>query len=254
MMPGQGHFSGVIKIVRFNVQFYVLSTLGLLTVLFLVASRRLPLWLEFVVLCGAAVIVFWILSSLFASWYVYDYVGVTRWQWLRNRLPVPPRRWVNIHAGLDESTFALRRLFPQSEGSVVDIYDSGEMTEPSISRARRMNPAREPFKPGNYNSLPLPDDECDVVFLLFSAHEVRIAQHRTELLRETARVLMETGYVVLVEHLRDWKNFLAFGPGFLHFHSKRNWLRNIRSSGLSVEQESHVTPLVQCFVLRKTNQ
>jgi len=137
---------------------------------------------------------------------------------------------------------------------VVDIYDSGEMTEPSIARARQMYPSTEPFNPGKYDSLPLPDDVCDAVFLLFAVHEIRIAEHRTELLRETARVLREMGGVVLVEHLRDWKNFLAFGPGFLHFHSKRSWLRSIRDAGLSVEQESQITPLVQCFVLRKTNQ
>jgi len=254
MMLSQRHFAGVIKIVRFNVQFYLLSTLGLLAVIFLVVSRWLPPWLEWMVLCGAAVMAFWTLSSLFASWYVYDHVGVTRWQWLRNQLPVPPHQWANIHAGLDESTPALRKLFPQSEGSVVDIYDSGEMTEPSIARARQMYPSTEPFNPGKYDSLPLPDDVCDAVFLLFAVHEIRIAEHRTELLRETARVLREMGGVVLVEHLRDWKNFLAFGPGFLHFHSKRSWLRSIRDAGLSVEQESQITPLVQCFVLRKTNQ
>jgi SAM-dependent methyltransferase len=247
----QSHFAGVIKIVRFNVQFYALSALGLVAVIFLVVSRLLPPFLELVVLCGAAVVAFWTLSSLFASWYVYDHIGVTRWGWLRSQLPVFPHRWANIHAGLDESTSALRQLFPQTEGSVVDIYDSGEMTEFSIARARRMYPSTGPFKPGKYDSLPLPDDQCDAVFLLFAAHELRITEHRTKLLRETARVLRETGYVVLVEHLRDWKNFLAFGPGFFHFHSKRNWGRSIREAALFVEQESQVTPLVHCFVLRK---
>lgn len=254
MMLTQGNFAGVIKIVRFNVQFYLFSAIGLFAVIFLVASQRLPQWLELVILCGAAVAAFWTLSSLFASWYVYDHIGVTRWHWLRSRLPIPPNRWANIHAGLDESTSALRQMFPQTEGAVVDIYDSGEMTEPSIARARRMHPSGEPFRPGRHDALPLPDNDCDAVFLLFAAHELRAVEHRTELLRETARVLRGTGYVVLVEHLRDWKNFLAFGPGFLHFHSKRNWLRGIRDAGLIVEQESHVTPLVQCFVLRKADR
>lgn len=253
MTLAQWHFSGVIKIVRFNVRFYALSALGLLTVVALVASRQLPSWLELVILCGAALVAFWILSSLFASWYVYDHVGVTRWHWLRSRLPEPPHRWANIHAGLDESTSALRQLFPQSEGSVIDIYDSKKMTEPSIARARRMYPSKEPFRSGRHDALPLQDNECDAVFLLFAAHELRKAEHRTELLREIARVLRETGHAVLVEHLRDWKNFLAFGPGFFHFHSKRNWLRSIRDAGFFVEREANVTPLVQCFVLRKAD-
>jgi hypothetical protein len=72
--------------------------------------------------------------------------------------------------------------------------------------------------------------------------------------RETARVLRQEGCVVLVEHLRDWKNFLAFGPGFLHFHSRQDWLRTIRDAGLVVEQESPLTPFVECFVLRRAER
>lgn len=254
MTSGQADFAGVIKIVRFNVQFYILSALGIVGAGLLVASRRLPQSLQFLVLCGAAVALFWTLSSLLVSWYVYDHAGVTRWQWLPSRLLVPPHRWANIHAGFDESTSALRQLFPQTEGSVVDIYDSQQMTEPSIARARRIHPSTQPFRSGKHNALPLSDNDYDAVFLLFAAHEVRAAEQCTDLLRETARSLRETGYVVLVEHLRDWKNFLAFGPGFLHFHSKRNWLRSIRNAGLSVEQESRMTPFVACFVLRRSEQ
>jgi SAM-dependent methyltransferase len=247
----QSQFAGVIKIVRFNMQFYALSAAALVGVSLLLASRRLPQWLALAVLCGAALVAFWTLSSLLVSWYVYDHVGVTRWQWLRNRIPAPLHRWANVHAGLDESTSALRQLFPAAEGSAVDIYDSREMTEPSIARARRINPSTEPFKPGQHNALPLQGRDHDAVFLLFAAHEVRIAEHRTELFRETARVLRDNGCVVLVEHLRDWKNFLAFGPGFLHFHSRQSWLRSIRAAGLEVEQESQITPFVQCFILRR---
>jgi ubiquinone/menaquinone biosynthesis C-methylase UbiE len=254
MRSGHGDFAGVIKIVRFNVQFYILSALGIMGAGLLLATRRLPQSLQLIVLCGAALAMFWTLSSLLVSWYVYDHVGVTRWQWLRPRLHVPLHRWANIHAGLDESTTALRQMFPQADGSVVDIYDSQEMTEPSIARARRIHPSTAPFNAGKHNALPLSDNDYDTVFLLFAAHEVRTAEHRTELLREVARVLRETGHVVLVEHMRDWKNFLAFGPGFLHFHSRRNWLRSIRNGGLFVEQESQITPFVACFVLRKAAQ
>ena len=254
-IAGANHpFAGVIKIVRFNVQFYVLSAVGLMGAALLLASRLLPRLVEVVVVCGAAVVAFWTLSSLLVSWYVYDRVGATRWRWLPHRLPVLPHRWANIHAGLDESTSSLQQLFPGTKGSAVDIYDSGEMTEPSIARARRIYPSAEPFRSGKYDTLPLSDNGYDAVFLLFSAHEVRALDHRTELLRETARVLRERGHVVLVEHLRDWKNFLAYGPGFLHFHSRRTWLRSMRDAGLSVEQESQVTPFVECFVLRRADQ
>ena len=114
----QGRFAGVVKIVRFNVQFYVLSSAVLAGVGVLIASEKLAPLVEVMVLSSAAVVAFWTLSSLFVSWYVYDHTGVTRWQWLLSRLPVLPHRWANIHAGLDESTSALRQLLPGTEGSV----------------------------------------------------------------------------------------------------------------------------------------
>lgn len=250
----QNRFAGAVKIVRFNVQFYVLSAVALAVAGLLIASKKLPPWLEAAVLCGGAIVAFWTASSLVVSWYVYDYAGVTRWQWLPRRIAASPYCWANIHAGLDESTSVLRQLFPGSRGFVVDIYDPGEMTEPSIARARRIHPAAEPFRRGKYDALPLPENGCDAVFLLFAAHEVRAAENRTCLFRETARALRGGGCVVLVEHLRDWKNFVAFGPGFLHFYSRRNWLRTIRAAGLVVEQESAVTPFVECFVLRRAER
>jgi len=202
--------------------------------------------------CCVIAISFWTLSSILVSWYVYDYAGVTRWQWMRAPLLTAPHRWVNIHAGLDDSTAFLRQLFPGTEGIAIDIYDPMKMTEPSIARARRMYPSQQPFEVGRANALPLPDKDSDMIFLLLAAHEVRISEGRTQLLCETSRVLKDEGQVVLVEHLRDVSNFIAFGPGFLHFHSARSWLRSIRRAGLQVDQERRITPFVRCFILRKT--
>ncbi len=64
-------------------------------------------------------------------------------------------------------------------------------------------------------------------------------------------MLRDKGQILLVEHLRDWANFIAFGPGFLHFHSEQDWQRSISDSGLRVEQDFRVTPFVRCFVLRR---
>ena len=247
-------FEGVLKIVRFNIQFYAMSLIGFVLVLGILASHLLPLWLARLVFFGAFVMAFWTISSLLVSWYVYDFAGVTRWAWMPTQLQRVPRKWVNIHAGLDESTAALKMMFPDSEGAVIDIYDSAEMTEPSIARARRMYPATEPFTTGTFDHLPLPGMDRDEVFLLFAAHEVRTPEHRTQLLSETSRILKHGGQVILVEHLRDWPNFLAFGPGFLHFHSERSWRKNIQEAGLQVDRESTITPFVRCFFLRKAEQ
>jgi ubiquinone/menaquinone biosynthesis C-methylase UbiE len=249
---GAKGLEGVWNIVKFNWGYYVISALALGAAMLIVSFKALPWWLRTSAWCGGIGVLFWTCSSLLVSWYVYDVAGVTRWEWVRDR-PCPPRRWVNIHAGLDQSTASLRRLFPGSNGAVIDIYDPATMTGPSIARARRFYPSTEPFNSGRAGSLPLPDGERDAVFLLFAAHEVRVVADRINLLRETRRVLNEQGRVVMVEHLRDLPNFLAFGPGFLHFHSGRSWRECIRKAGLQIERQGRLTPFVHCFVLRKAD-
>ena len=134
---------------------------------------------------------------------------------------------------------------------VVDIYDPQEMTEPSIARARRLHPSLEPAVAGKLDALPLPDRDRDTLFLLFAAHEIRQPARRTEFFLESARVLTDSGQLLLVEHMRDWKNFVAFGPGFLHFHSRDEWLRLAHDAGLTVEREDRITPFVRCFLMTK---
>jgi hypothetical protein len=54
---------------------------------------------------------------------------------------------------------------------------------------------------------------------------------------------------LLVEHVRDAANFLAFGPGFLHFHSPASWRRCWEGAGLRSIDQFCVTPFVQVYVL-----
>jgi ubiquinone/menaquinone biosynthesis C-methylase UbiE len=158
---------------------------------------------------------------------------------------------VNIHAGLDETSHLLLALFPSAEGKVLDIYDPREMTEPSIEQARRVAPASARAVPADWRALPLPDNELDTAFLVFVAHELRRHEARVQLFRDLARVLRVGGEVVLVEHLRDWANFLVFGPGFLHFFSKRAWRRAAATAPLEVRTDFSMTPFVHVFLLRR---
>ena len=250
---GRSNYEGVAKIIRFNTRFYIGSAAGLTAAMLVLKLFPLPLWLRAGVILATALMLFWTLSSILVSWYVYDHAGVMRWEWLRPSLRHEPQRWANIHAGLDESTAWLRRLLPGTDGIVVDIYDPRTMTEPSIAKARLAYPAKEPFQVGSAEALPFPDADRDAIFLLFAAHELRDLGRRTQLLREAHRVLKADGQIVLVEHLRDFANFLAFGPGFLHFHTGRSWLSSIHDAGLRVVQQRGVTPFVRCFTLRKAN-
>jgi ubiquinone/menaquinone biosynthesis C-methylase UbiE len=87
--------------------------------------------------------------------------------------------------------------------------------------------------------------------VIFAAHELRSAKARESFFRELFRVLKPGGTVLLVEHLRDWKNFLAYGPGFLHFFSHREWTRLMAAASFQLTSESGITPWVRVFQLRK---
>src|SRR5215469_6103555 len=223
---------GVIQILRCNMHFYGAGVGALAAAALAIQSHFGP---RPTLALAGAVTAFWMVSSLSVSWYVYDCARVTAWQWLRDRLRSAPPRWLNIHAGLDESTETLAPMYPRSAQAVLDIYNGREMTAASIARARRIHSDRRPALPAGLDTLPFPEATQDAVFLLFAAPEVRRHERRVTLLREAGRVLAMDGRIVLVEHLRDWKNFVAFGPGFLHFYSRREWLRAAAEAKLAVE-------------------
>jgi len=236
--------NGAIDILRYNWHYYAASVAALFALAAVALLRLAPL--AILALCAAPV-VFWSIASLAASYYVYDRVEVTSWNWLPAALAFRPARWLNIHAGLDQSTETLRRLFPNANGAVCDIYEAAEMTEPSIARARRETGAVR----GSPDQLPFATGDRDCIFLLFAAHEIRSAARRAAFFQEVARVLAPGGWVFLVEHLRDAPNFIAFGPGFLHFHSRAAWLRAAMSADLEPGREGSLTPFVHWFLFRK---
>jgi len=123
---------GVRQIVRFNWPFYVGASVTLAVAV--VAIGRLPLGdgVRALLYAATALPALWIVSSLTAAWVVYDLSPLTRWEWLDQALGFTPDAWINIHAGLDESTMALRALFGKAQWRVFDIFDPVEMTDRSL--------------------------------------------------------------------------------------------------------------------------
>jgi SAM-dependent methyltransferase len=207
---------------------------------------------ERIVVVGFAVpLLFWLCSSLLVSHYVYDCSPLYALNWVGRELPKAPQRWINVHAGVDETSHLLAQLFPTAVGEILDVHDPEEMTEASIRRARRTHRSLMRSKPADWRALPIANDTIDAAFLFFVAHEFRRDEARTQLFRELARVLRSDGELSVVEHLRDCANFLAFGPGFLHFFSRSKWLRTAAAAGLQVRTEKSITPFVRVFTLRR---
>ena len=250
----RGRYEGVLQILRFNRPMYVTGLLVLGAGAVGVVALPLPNIIRTAALAGIALAAFWLFASVAVSHYVYDLSGLHWGHWLNHALGHPPRHAVNLHAGLDEFSALLRTRFPEMELRVLDFFDARRMTEPSIARARELARNQLPAERVDFRSLPLRDAEVDTAFLIFAAHELRDSESRSALLRELNRSLTSDGQLILVEHLRDLLNFLAFGPGFLHFHSRATWQRDATSAGFSTTKEFRLTPFVRVFRLAKAGQ
>lgn len=244
--PAPGKYDGVLQIIRYNWSLYVLTFFAAMSCIAageLVRSRaaRAIAPLGVILIC-------WMAISLLASHYIYDRSKLYDFRWMLDRLPRQPNTWMNIHCGLDQSSHLLLSLFPNAERQILDIFDPSEMTEPSIARARRNNAAPTETFTANFRALPASSGSCDAVFLIFAAHEIRKRSSRCEFFAEIARVLSARGTVVMIEHLRDLPNLAAFGPGFLHFQSRREWINLAASADLALVNEFSITPFVRVFL------
>jgi SAM-dependent methyltransferase len=249
--PKRRRFDGVIQIVRYNWSQYVGSLVAILAgSAWLWLGDPNPGWLRLIVWSGALLAAWWCLASLAASHWIYDRSELYRWTWIPYFLPTQPWHWLNLHAGLDESSTTLHELFPASTGRTCDFYDAAEMSEPSIQRARAENTVML-AEHVDHRRLPFPDQAFDAVFLLFAAHELRRTSSRETFFHEIRRVLAPKGTVLLVEHIRDLANFAAFGPGFLHFMRGNEWHRLASIAGLEIVKEQRMTPFVKTILLRR---
>ncbi len=247
-MSHQRHrFAGVANIVRFNWGKYVaavVAVVGFSAVAAANPSMRVP-----VVVVIAAVSV-GVMVSIAVSYWVYDASGLYDFEWSdtmgdNDRVAV-------VHAGFDEvsATLRTRHAAPLYTAS---FYDRIEVAEASIRRARDHSPASRSAVATAGGPL-LAAGGFDWVIAFMCLHELRTAQARQEVISELADGLAAGGKIVVVEHLRDTPNTIAFSIGVFHFLSKSSWVNDFTAAGLAVVSERKVTPFVSVFVLRRTDQ
>lgn len=239
-------FQGVLNILSFNRHFYIygLCVLGLI-----IASYLILQWSGTLFSIVIVAFIYGLLMPLIVSAYVYDFSGYYNLNWL-DKLNIndsDKNEMININAGFDETSFIIKNKFPKSDLKVFDFYNSKNHTEPAIVRARKVSLVYPDTQKMKSNAIPLKDKSVDIIFLLSAAHEIRSQQEKIKFLKECHRLCKPDGKVIMVEHLRDLPNFLAFSIGFTHFFSKNTWTKAFKSAGFKLFEEKKFTPFMSVF-------
>jgi SAM-dependent methyltransferase len=242
-------FQGVLNILSFNRHFYVIG-LGVIAVL--LASRLIIPWPDRFFWLIMTAFLYGFFMPLIVSAYVYDFSGYYHLDWLKDIIPNDKKvkLALNINAGFDETSFIIKDKFAQADLKVFDFYDAKRHTEPAIKRARRVSLVYPDTQSIAFNFIPLKDGSVDIVFLLSAVHEIRSHEEKVKFLKECHRLCKPDGQVIMVEHLRDFPNFLAFTVGFTHFFSYTVWKSAFERAGFSSFQETKFTPFMSIFNCR----
>jgi len=243
-------FVGMLRVVRFNWPLYVASALAVLALLLLAAQSIFAGGVRAVFLLCSILVLLQTLLSLLASHWVYDRSALRDWRFLLELLNEQDSLCiVNVHSGYDETSGALRQLFAKADIATVDLYPALGRREPSIVRARKLYPPVAKSICETISDWPLTDCSVDFILIAFAAHEVRDPEQRKLLFQQARRVLKPTGRIVLVEHVRDFSNFVAFSLGFLHFLPLAEWISCASRSNLKIAKQYRITPLVAVLEL-----
>jgi SAM-dependent methyltransferase len=242
-------FQGVLNILSFNRHFYVF---GFITLALIITSHMSFNWPNLLFWIIISAFIYGLIMPLIVSAYVYDFSGYYNFNWLKN-FNIPDsnaEQILNINAGFDETSFIIKNIFPQSDLKVFDFYNAKRHTEPAIIRARKVSLVYPDTQQIISNSIPLKDNSVDTIFLLSAVHEIRSQGEKIEFLKECRRLCKANGKVIMVEHLRDLPNFLAFSVGFTHFFSKKTWGKAFEAAGFSSFAETKFTPFMSIFNCR----
>ena len=166
------------------------------------------------------------------------------WDWVPAWI-ASPARCLAVQTGFDATHGRLAALVPSL--TVVDLYGTPGVGGASVERARRLHPPSAPAR----TALPLDTGTCDAAVAAFALHEIHEPDERGRCFRSLANALAPGGRLLVVEHLRDASNLLAFGPGVFHFLPEREWRRCGDAAGLRLARSAPITPFVRAFLWTK---
>ena len=240
------NFQGVLNILSFNRHFYAI---GFIALGLIIGTKFILDWPSGVIWFVILAFIYGLTIPLFVSAYVYDFSGFYDFDWLKkmNIEDSQDQLILNINAGFDETSFIIKRVLPKSNIQVYDFYDAKQHTEPAIIRARKVSLIYPNTQQINSNSIPLNNNSVDHIFLISAVHEIRKHDEKVQFLKECRRVCKPNGNVIMVEHLRDFPNFLAFTIGFTHFFSKATWKKAFEQAGFKSFKEKKFTPFMSIF-------
>jgi hypothetical protein len=194
---------------------------------------RYPLW----AVCAPGIV--WTLTSLAATWWVYDHRKV--YEQLTADLP-DAGEWAAVHAGFDDSLPALCAAIGRPPATV------GEITIRPGASLRR---ARKRSQGATATGLSLTPSSLDSIFVTFAVHEVRDTSGQRALFTALQRALRPGGRLIITEHARDAANFAVYGPGALHFQPLATWYARAAEAGLTDANHQNIAPFVTRVVFRR---
>lgn len=239
---------GVLNILSFNRHFYYI---GLILIVTLISSQKVFNWPEHYLYTTLALVTFGLIMPLIVSAYVYDFSKYYTFNWLDKLKLKNLKHIANINAGFDETSHIIKHKFPEANLKVFDFYNEKKHTEKAIIRARKASNIYPNTLTIPSNNIPLKTNSMDAVFLLSTVHEIRSNEEKIIFLKECYRVCKPNGHVIMVEHLRDTANFIAFSVGFTHFFTKKTWLKVFKKANFKIKQEYKFTPFMSIFNFKK---
>jgi ubiquinone/menaquinone biosynthesis C-methylase UbiE len=249
------HYSGTISTLLYNWPIFAGALFFGLVALTVSMMLSAP-WNWLFLVSGIGVLGL-VVSILITTFFVYDWGHQHEYDRLAELGNVAAANVViDITCGKLRGSRGLLPHHEQGHYFVIDIYDPAKMTDPALRRAREMEPpllsSRRIYRrDGQATGLPLPHQWADVIFCDFSLHEVEDETEREALFAEFARVLKPNGALLIAEHGRDWRNFLAFGPGAVSFLPAHTWVDHIAQAGLTIRHHERWRGLVDLWVAER---